>query len=119
MDGVDLAPFLAGDRAGRPHESLFWRSGGYRVVRSGDWKLQVLDRPARVWLYDLASDPTEQTNLAASRPEIVARLRAELQAHDAGQMAPMWPALVEAPVGVDRTGEEPIRHGDTYVTWSN
>jgi len=119
MDGVDLAPFLAGDRTGRPHASLFWRSGGYRVVRSGDWKLQVLDRPARVWLYDLANDPTEQTNLAASRPEIVARLKAELQAHDATQMAPMWPALVEAPVGVDRTGEEPIRQGDTYVTWSN
>jgi hypothetical protein len=31
----------------------------------------------------------------------------------------MWPALVEAPVGVDRTGEERIHPRDTYVTWSN
>lgn len=119
MDGVDLSPFLSGQSSGRPHEALFWRSGGYRVVRAGDWKLQVLDRPARTWLFDLASDPTERNDLAASRPEVVASLRAQLEAHDRTQRAPMWPALVEAPVGVDRTGEQPIQTGDTYVTWSN
>jgi arylsulfatase A-like enzyme len=119
MDGVDLSPFLSGQGSGRPHEALFWRSGGYRVVRAGDWKLQVLDRPARTWLFDLASDPTERRDLSASRPEVVAALRARLDAHDRTQKAPMWPALVEAPVGVDRTGEQPIQPGDTYVTWSN
>jgi hypothetical protein len=119
MDGVDLSPFLTGAVSGRPHTSLFWRSGGYRVVRSGDWKLQVLDRPKRTWLFDLASDPTERHDLSARRPDIVAALTAELEAHNAHQGRTMWPALVEAPVGVDRTGEERIQPGDTYVTWSN
>ena len=119
MDGVDLSPFLTGAVSGRPHTSLFWRSGGYHVVRSGDWKLQVLDRPKRTWLFDLASDPTERHDLSARRPDIVAALTAELEAHNAHQGRTMWPALVEAPVGVDRTGEERIQPGDTYVTWSN
>jgi uncharacterized sulfatase len=70
-------------------------------------------------LFDLASDPTERNDLSASRPEVVAALRARLEAHDRTQKAPMWPALVEAPVGVDRTSEQPIQAGDTYVTWSN
>jgi hypothetical protein len=53
------------------------------------------------------------------RPDIVAALRAQLAAHDREQAPPAWPALIEAPIGVDKTGAEPIRSNDTYVTWSN
>ncbi len=119
IDGVDLMPYIGGQQRGRPHEALFWRSGGYRMVRAGDWKLQVLNRPERVWLYDLATDPTERTDLSTRRPDIVAALRARMDAHDREQSAPRWPALIEAPIGVDKTGAEPIRRSDTYVSWSN
>ena len=119
IDGVDLMPYIGGQERGRPHEALFWRSGGYRMVRAGHWKLQVLNRPERVWLYDLAADPTERTDLSTRRPDIVAALRARMDAHDSEQSAPRWPALIEAPIGVDKTGAEPIRRSDTYVTWSN
>ena len=119
IDGVDLMPYINEQVQGRPHEALFWRSGGYRMVRAGDWKLQVLDRPNRIWLYDLSVDPTERHDLSTQRPDIVAALRAQLAAHDREQAPPAWPALIEAPIGVDKTGSEPIRRNDTYVTWSN
>jgi arylsulfatase A-like enzyme len=119
IDGVDLMPYVLGRAQNRPHEALFWRSGGYRMVRAGDWKLQVLDRPQRTWLYDLAADPRERNDLSAARPDIVSELTARLDAHDLEQLPPAWPALIEAPVGVDRTGGQPIGRGDTYVTWSN
>ena len=119
IDGVDLLPYINQKTQGRPHEALFWRSGGYRMVRAGDWKLQVLDRPNRIWLYDLAADPTERNDLSAKRPDVVVALKAQLAAHDREQIAPAWPALIEAPIGVDKTGAEPIRRSDTYVTWSN
>jgi len=36
---------------------------------------------ARRWeLYDVAADPSEQTDLAAKHPEIVNRMKAELEA---------------------------------------
>jgi arylsulfatase A-like enzyme len=119
IDGADLVPFAGGSRTGRPHDTLFWRSGHYRVVRAGDWKLQLSERPKRVWLFDLASDPTERTNLAEREPARVAELTARLDAHDAEQSPPLWPSLLEAAIRIDPPlGVEP-RPDDEYVYWAN
>jgi arylsulfatase A-like enzyme len=116
---VDLVPFASGARTGRPHDALFWRSGHYRVVRAGDWKLQLSERPKQAWLFDLASDPTEHVNLAEREPARVAELTALLDAHDATQSPPLWPSLLEAAVRIDPPlGVEP-RPDDEYVYWAN
>ena len=119
IDGVDVLPFVNGSAAGVPHQTLFWRSGAYRVVRDGDWKLQSLDLPRRDLLYDLRVDPTEQTDVSAANPAKVDELLAELKAHDAGQMPPAWESLVRAPIAVDRPlGAKPVQ-GEAYIYWSN
>jgi arylsulfatase A-like enzyme len=115
VDGVNLLPWLRGERSDDPHEALFWRSGHYQTVRAGDWKLQRADRPERVWLFDLAADPTEQHDLAAEHPEKVAELIARLEAHNAEQAAPLWPALAELPVLIDKTVADPQDPADEYV----
>jgi uncharacterized sulfatase len=121
IDGADLMPFARGLAApgARPHDTLFWQSGAYQVVRDGDWKLQITDRPARVWLFDLARDPTERNDLAAARPEIVARLKGLLAAHRANARPPLHPAILEAPVPIDRTLADPARPGEVIVHWPN
>lgn len=120
VDGVDLTPFLSGAVPGAPERALFWKSGNYQVVRQGDWKLQITDRPNRTWLYDLSSDPGERNDLSAARPEKVAELRALLERHAReAVVAPRWPALVEGPIPLDKTGETPLRRGDAYVYWAN
>lgn len=118
-DGVDLVPYLNATVAERPHQTLFWRSGEYKVVRDGDWKLQVTTRPDKVWLFNLDADPTERSNLAASNPAKVAELRALLAAHDREQAPPLWPALLEAPVAIDRTLAQPPKPGEEYIYWAN
>jgi arylsulfatase A-like enzyme len=119
IDGVDVLPFLAGSASGVPHQTLFWRSGAYRVVRDGDWKLQSLDLPRKDLLFDLKADPTERNDVAAANPGIVAALKAKLAAHDATQMAPAWQSLVRAPIAIDRPlGVKPVP-GETYIYWSN
>ncbi len=42
-EGVNLVPYLGGEKSGDPHPSLFWRTGGGSTwaVRHGDWKLVV------------------------------------------------------------------------------
>ena len=119
IDGVNLLPYVAGATQGRPHETLFWRSGPYKAVRVGDWKLQVTETPRQDWLYDLTADPHETTNLAASRPDKLAELRAALEAENAEQVKPMWPALIEGPIPVDKPLNRPSDASDAYVYWSN
>jgi arylsulfatase A-like enzyme len=119
MDGVDIAPFVIGTTAAAPHTSLYWRSGHYKVLRSGDWKLQVSARPDKIWLFNLKDDPTEKTNLAASQPEKVAELRLMLNEVDAAQTKSLWPSLIEAPVSIDKTLEDAQIETDEYVYWAN
>jgi arylsulfatase A-like enzyme len=120
VDGVDLVPFVRGEREGVPHHQLFWRTGHYQVALVDGWKLQVNERPpGTTWLFDLARDPTEQTNLADREPERVAALRRALAAHDAEQVEPAWPSLVEMPVNVDKTLLEPDAPDDEYIYWPN
>ena len=119
IDGVDLMPFVTGKKLGRPHKALFWRGGPYRVVRAGDWKLQVTERPRKDWLYDLSVDPNERRNLAAEMPERVAELKRLLAQHDAEQAPPLWPELGQGPVMLDKTLEMPQSEDDEYIYWSN
>jgi arylsulfatase A-like enzyme len=59
-----------------------------RAIREGTWKLIVVSDGPRAELYDLARDPGERHDLSGERPEVVARLRAELERRRAGLPAP-------------------------------
>ncbi|BBB10988.1 sulfatase-like hydrolase/transferase [Sphingopyxis sp. FD7] len=113
---IDSEDILAGP-ARRP--AMFWRSGDYRAVRAGDWKLQVTRRPERARLYNLAADPTERTDLSAREPARVAALRAMIEAQNKGMARPIWPGLVEGPVRVDVPLNAPWRDGQDYIYWTN
>lgn len=119
LDGVDLLPFIEGKTEGRPHKTLFWRSGDYKVLLDGDWKLQVSARPDKMWLFDLKSDPTEQTNLVESQPEKVAELKKVLDGIDSEQAKPIWPALLEGPIAIDHPLGVPAKPDDEYIYWAN
>jgi arylsulfatase A-like enzyme len=119
IDGVNLLPFLRGEENAAPHQALFWRSGPYRAVRYGDWKLQVSETPDRVWLFNLREDPTEQHDRSSDYPERVAELRALIEAQNQAMPPPLWPALLEGPVRIDVPLNAPWREDQEYVYWSN
>jgi arylsulfatase A-like enzyme len=119
IDGVNLLPFIKGESPGRPHDVLFWRTDTYLTVRAGDWKLQVSQQPKKEWLFNLATDPTEKTNLAATEPERVAALKARLQEWNQAQRKPLWPSLGAAAIAIDHTLKQPTKAGEEYVYYSN
>jgi arylsulfatase A-like enzyme len=84
-------PFLRGDKAGAPHERLFWRSGGGArfAVREGDWKL-VGGESAGLELYNLAADIGETRNVADTQPDVMARLRRAYDEWNRGNIAPIF-----------------------------
>lgn len=122
LDGVNLLPFIEGKDANRPHQTLFWRSAGYRTLMDGDWKLQVSDRQNKVWLYNLKDDPTEQVNLAAAQPAKVRELSTVLDKINAEQAKPAWPTLAEAPITIDHPEDPdrfPAKASDEFIYWAN
>ena len=123
IDGQNLLPLATGEGASSwSRQTLFWQNGHYQVVRHGNWKLQVNDRPTdglQLWLYDLVIDPTEQNNLAASRPDKLAELQALLAAHQAASRGPLYESVVQMPVMVDKTLAERFEQGDEYIYTPN
>lgn len=107
LDGVDLVPFLRGDREGVPHERLFWiynlhadwrrtdqdtnQARRLLAVREGDWKLTLSgEDPPR--LYDVAADPGETRDRADAEPARVASLRQAISDWEAGMVPQVIPA---------------------------
>ncbi|MEH6693612.1 MAG: sulfatase-like hydrolase/transferase [Hyphomonas sp.] len=120
IDGRDMLPVATGTGTiSHPDDALFWQSGYYHVVRAGNWKLQVDGRQKKSWLFDLANDPTEQTNLAETRADKLAELQGLLDKHHAGAVAPLYPYTIESPVAIDKTAADMVAPGDEYVWWPN
>ena len=95
-EGVNLMPFLTGEKTGAPHEHLFWRTTrgkGIWAVRDGRWKLAQSDGSKGLELYDLKNDISEMRDVAAQHPEIVARLQRAYNAWNQQNI----PAIFESP----------------------
>jgi arylsulfatase A-like enzyme len=71
-DGISLRSLFAAEIASRS-KPLFFRHNSRGVIIDNDLKLLV--QKGKIELYDLIADARETTNLAASRPEVAARLK--------------------------------------------
>ncbi|WP_237226015.1 sulfatase [Rubinisphaera sp. JC750] len=95
LDGVNLLPYLAGNKNARPHDQLFWRYAcgndvfGY-AVREGDWKLVYSVYKGKHLLFDLKADPWERNDLAEQHPEHVQKLTALYRDWDEELLDPLW-----------------------------
>jgi arylsulfatase A-like enzyme len=91
IDGISMAQALRG--VARPtHDFLYWEfheRGFQQAVRMGDWKAVRLKRDAALELYNLTSDPGEQSDVAAANPKIVAQIESYLKT--ARSESARWP----------------------------
>lgn len=87
VDGVDLMPVLMkqSDLDERPlifhHPHYTHATGPYTTIIDGEWKLIRFynDAEGACLLYNISKDREERSDLAASRPELVATLSARLE----------------------------------------
>ena len=93
LDGVDLRPFLAGQRTEPPHAALYWRWRSQAAALEYPWKLVRLG-PERKYLFDLSSAEGETRNRLTDEPERAARLDGLLAAWAAKLSPPGLPTEV-------------------------
>ncbi|APW44822.1 sulfatase-like hydrolase/transferase [Rhodoferax saidenbachensis] len=119
IDGVNLLPYLTAKPATQPPRPLYWRDGPYQAMQENLWKLIVSERPKKEWLFNLANDPTEKTNLTGEQPQKLAQMKAQMAAHHATMPPSMWPSFIELPIEIDKTLDQVHEPSDEYVYWYN
>jgi len=89
LDGADLLPLMTGITSDAPHDTLFWKMQWGAAVRAGDWKL-VRTPSEEHWLFNLAEDISETTDLSSTYPDIAAAMRSSLESWESTHPAPIW-----------------------------
>ena len=80
VDGVSLAPLLAGEIGPREKPMGFSHRGKAALI-DNDWKILTTDvERGQYEVYNLADDPAETTDVSSSAPQKTARLRAAIDA---------------------------------------
>lgn len=114
LEGVDLLPFLNGEKTSAPHDALYWRFGQQMAIRAGDYKLVRYDSNADTLtgvrnqsvsaakLYNVVADLGETKDLAAAMPEKVQELQAKWDMWNAANLKPRWGSA-----HTDNDGAEP------------
>ncbi len=119
LDGVNILPYLSGEKEGEPDRVLFNKSGDYSFLIKDGWKLQVDLIQNKKWLYNLNEDPTEQINLIESYPEKLNEFEKILNEKLSEQVKPIWPSLLDWPIFIDKTLDETVIKNDEYIFWAN
>jgi len=96
LDGVNIVPYLKGEKQRRPHQTLYVRKfdDDLYAVRDGDLKLVTKKKNSVKELYNLQEDLGEENDLAETFPEQVKRLDSIRQNWDAQLMNPIFLGLI-------------------------
>lgn len=81
IDGISYLPTLLGTGEQRQHEYFYWEfheRGFSQAVRMGDWKGIRKDQGKPLEIYNLKDDPSENRNIAAEQPQVVAKIESIL-----------------------------------------
>jgi hypothetical protein len=128
IDGRDISSLLLGQSRQSPRDAHYYFAGNtLQAVRSGRWKLAITRQsegrraaavtnatePFKPALYDLDTEISERTDVAAAHPEVVERLQSLILKMDAdlgaSHIGPgvREPGRVARPVGLWLPGHEP------------
>ena len=80
VDGISLLPLLKGKKQNTNERILYWEFPGQQVaVRNGNWKAVSVKKNSELELYDISKDPFEKNNLASEYPEILLKMKGEIE----------------------------------------
>lgn len=90
LDGVNLMPYVKGEKEGEPHTELFWRKQDIAAARIGDYKLIRVEGVGER-LYNLKDNLSETKDLQQQLPAKSEELNKALENWEKGLINPvLW-----------------------------
>ncbi|WP_299550701.1 sulfatase [Seonamhaeicola sp.] len=106
VDGVSLKPVLKNKNTQMEARPLYWHYPHYgnqggepsSIIREQNWKLIHYWENGRNELYNLESDPSEQTDIASEQPELASKMEQQLKSwlNEVNAKFPVKDALYDA-----------------------
>lgn len=88
IDGVDLLPYMKGEKKGNPHNYLFWRKERKAAIRMGDYKLISVEGIGER-LYNLKENLGESEDLCEGNRQKCDEMKAAYKEWEKGIITPM------------------------------
>jgi arylsulfatase A-like enzyme len=89
LDGVNLLPFIQGEKTTPPHKNLYWHKLWFSAMRDGPWKL-IYVQDYGYALYNLDKDLSESKNLIKPEKKRAEQMIAQLNEWKDGLEKPRW-----------------------------
>ena len=89
LDGINLLPFMQGEKKTPPHQNLYWHKLWFSAMREGPWKL-IYVQDYGYALYNLEKDLGESKNLIKSEKKRSEEMIDQLNDWKAGLEKPRW-----------------------------
>ena len=90
IDGVDLLPYLTGDKFGLPHEYLYWQNPDKDIDVVRDERYKYLRIKNDEYIFDLKNDISEETNIINSSKPIYNRLKSKFKEWEKDMIDPVF-----------------------------
>lgn len=89
LDGVDLLPYMTGEKTGNPQQKLYWRKDQMAGMRDGDYKLVRLEDYGYT-MYNLSTDLGETNTLVEVNDSMFNSMKKDLEDWEGEIMEPKW-----------------------------
>lgn len=95
FDGVDLLPYLSGEKTGWPHDVFYWKADHIQAMRTKDWKFLMSTRDNWVELYNIKEDKYEKYDLYDIQSDTLKQMLLKYDEWKRQLSPPLWPRLMD------------------------
>lgn len=90
IDGVDLLPYINGDKSGLPHEYLFWQNPDKDIDVIRDERYKYIRVKEEEFIFDLLNDISEENNIISTSQNIYNRLKSKFKDWEKDMIDPVF-----------------------------
>ena len=90
IDGVDLLPYINGEKSGLPHEYLFWKNPDKDIDVIRDERYKYIRVKEEEFIFDLLNDISEENNIISTSQNIYNRLKSKFKEWEKDMIDPVF-----------------------------